>query len=185
MPVTTAPLYVRLNWTDPATGHALERLVPLPVTLGRAADNTILLNSRSASRQHAQIERTADGEVVLLDRSSSNGTFLDGQRITRAALREGASFQIGPFVFSVSFSPPAQAQAAAPMPNSAQGAPVPIPPDQDEATVIFPNEAGARNPSPPPAPAAEVFPPASFQQPPSYRDHLSGYWGRHGQLCLG
>ncbi len=106
MLASTAPFYVRLSCTDPGTGHELERLAPLPVTLGRAADNTIPLNSRGVSRQHAQIERAADGGIVITDRNSSNGTFLDGQRITRAALREGSSFQIGPFVISVAFWPP-------------------------------------------------------------------------------
>ncbi len=161
-----APLYVRLSWTDPGTGHALERLAALPVTLGRAAENTVPLNSRSVSRQHAGIEQTADGDVVLVDRHSSNGTSLNGQRITRAVLREGASFQIGPFVFSVGFLPPEQAQAvAARMVHSAQAALVPSPPEEVEATVIFPNEAGALHSLALPTPPEEVFPPASFRQP--------------------
>ncbi|HEY7355251.1 MAG TPA: FHA domain-containing protein, partial [Ktedonobacterales bacterium] len=172
MLATTEPFYVRLSWTDPATGQELARLAPLPVTLGRAADNTLPLNSRSVSRQHAQIERSADGEVVLLDRSSSNGTFLAGQRVTRAVLREGASFQIGPFVFSISFWTPAQSQADAPMLSSGQGAAVPASSDQDDATVIAPNDASAPNLQPPPVPAGEVFPPASFQQPVVSVHHL-------------
>ncbi len=157
-----APPFVRLSWADPGTGHEVERLAALPVTLGRAAENTIPLNSRSVSRQHAQIEQAADGGVVLVDRNSSNGTFLDGQRITRAALREGASFQVGPFVFTVSFRTSAQGQAA----------PVLASPSQDEATVIFQEDAGALHPSTPPASAEEVFPPASFQQPFVSMQHL-------------
>ncbi|HEX6777921.1 MAG TPA: FHA domain-containing protein [Ktedonobacterales bacterium] len=165
MLTTSAPLSVRLSWADPGTGHALERLAQLPVTLGRAADNTIPLNSRSVSRQHAQIERTADGEVVLTDRSSSNGTFLDGQRITRAALREGASFQIGPFVFSASFLSPAQAAALQQPISRSEGASAFTFSNQDEATVVFQNNAGALTPLTLPESAEEVFPPASFQQP--------------------
>ncbi len=168
---TTTPRYVRLSWVDPGTGHDLERLVQLPVTLGRAIENTIPLNSRSVSRQHAQIEQAADGEVVLADRHSSNGTFLGGQRITRAVLREGANFQIGPFVFSVSFLSSAQAQAAS-MLAGAQGVPVSASPGQDEATVIFPNTASAPLLLTPPASAEEVFPPASFQQPFVSVQHL-------------
>ncbi|HEU5200525.1 MAG TPA: FHA domain-containing protein [Ktedonobacterales bacterium] len=167
MPTTTTPFYVRLTWTDPGTGHELERLARLPVTLGRAAENTISLNSRSVSRQHAQIERTAEGEVVLMDRHSSNGTFLHGQRIAHSALQEGASFQIGPFAFSISFLLAAEAQAAT------LKQPIPMPwrataftsSSQDESTVILQNNASTHISLTPPAPVEEVFPPASFQQP--------------------
>jgi pSer/pThr/pTyr-binding forkhead associated (FHA) protein len=138
------------------------------VTLGRSSDNTIPLNSRGVSRQHAQIERTVDGNIVITDRNSSNGTFLDGQRITRAVLREGSSFQIGPFVIRVSFSTPTQQeQAATPMelaPNL--GAAVPVSVNQNEATLIFQQDGSSLDPgTPPTAPTAEVFPPAGFQQP--------------------
>ncbi len=165
MLISSAPRYVRLNWTDPGTGHEMERLAPLPVTLGRAAENTIPLNSRAVSRQHAQIEQTADGEVVLTDRHSSNGTFLHGQRITSAPLREGASFQIGPFVFSVGFWTSGQVGASALKPPAPWPEDAPAQPsNQEEATLIFQNDAEALKPLMPPAPA-EVFPPASFQQP--------------------
>src|SRR5579885_3211005 len=103
MSASTAPLYALLRWVDPGTGQRLERLAPLPVTLGRATGSTIPLNSQGVSRQHAQIERAADGSVIVTDRNSSNGTLLDGQRITRSVLREGSSLQIGPFVISVTF----------------------------------------------------------------------------------
>ena len=117
---STAPVYVRLTWADPGTGYNLERIAPLPVTLGRAAGNTISLNSQGVSRQHAQVERATDGSLVVTDRNSSNGTFLDGQRIARATLRDGASLQVGPFVFSVGFWSPAQQGAI--FPGAAQGA---------------------------------------------------------------
>jgi predicted component of type VI protein secretion system len=196
---TSAPRYVRLSWTDPATGHELVRLAQLPVTLGRAVENTISLNSRSVSRQHAQIEQAANGEVVLIDRTSSNGTFLDGQRITRAALREGASFQIGPFVFSVSFLLAAEAQAAAlqqpfPMPLRA---PASTSSSQDEATFILQNDASTLISSTLLAPGEEVFPPASFRQPFVSVQQLRGsrlsltettylaIGGGMGKFCLG
>jgi len=115
----------------PWNRHELEQLAPLPVTLGRAAGNTILLNSRGVSRQHAQIEQATDGSIVITDRNSSNGTFLDGQRITRAALREGSSFQIGPFVICVAFWPPTQQKQAATQlglaPNLLAAPPLPAP----------------------------------------------------------
>lgn len=38
--------------------------------------------TKAVSRRHAAIERQADGSYVLLDLSSSAGTFVDGQRLT-------------------------------------------------------------------------------------------------------
>ena len=167
----------------PWNRHELEQLAPLPVTLGRAAGNTILLNSRGVSRQHAQIEQATDGSIVITDRNSSNGTFLDGQRITRAALREGSSFQIGPFVICVAFWPPTQQKQAAtqlglapnlgaapplpaPVVGATQGAEAPPTVNQEEAILIFQHDGNTLAPgAPPSAPTAEVFPPASFQQP--------------------
>lgn len=39
-------------------------------------------NTKSVSRHHAAIERETDGSYILVDLSSSAGTFLDGQRLT-------------------------------------------------------------------------------------------------------
>jgi len=64
-------------------GRADERsfeLSPGPNTIGRAEDNTVFLLQGSLSRHHAQIELTEDG-AVLSDLGSTNGTFVDGERI--------------------------------------------------------------------------------------------------------
>src|SRR5690348_17521185 len=107
-------LAVRLRWSDPVTGEAVEHIAPLPLTIGRSLDNTILLNSNRVSRQHAQIE-TVNNQIILTDRNSGNGTFVNRQRITRTALREGDSIQIGVFSLSIEFGPAIQQFAAAQM----------------------------------------------------------------------
>jgi hypothetical protein len=51
------------------------------ITVGREVDNTVVLQSAQVSRYHATVEY--DGKnIVLSDRGSSNGTFVNGQRIT-------------------------------------------------------------------------------------------------------
>lgn len=52
-----------------------------PVTFGRAPDNTIVINDDFASSHHARIIARG-GAWVLEDLSSTNGTFVDGSRIT-------------------------------------------------------------------------------------------------------
>jgi hypothetical protein len=56
------------------------------VRVGRGAENTIDLVDLRVSRKHAQFERTGEG-VVLEDRGSTNGTFLNGERVAPKARR--------------------------------------------------------------------------------------------------
>src|SRR5687767_4817637 len=75
-----------------------------PVTLtescsiGRAPGNHVVLASDEVSRRHAVINREGPGEFQVLDLGSSNGTFLNGRRVTRSTpLHDGDSLQVGPF----------------------------------------------------------------------------------------
>jgi hypothetical protein len=55
-----------------------------PVTVGRGAQNDLVLEGDDfASARHARIESRGDG-VWLLDLESTNGTFVNGTRITGA-----------------------------------------------------------------------------------------------------
>jgi pSer/pThr/pTyr-binding forkhead associated (FHA) protein len=53
------------------------------------------------SRQHACLELVAEGNTVLRDLGSANGTFVRGRRITERRIRSGDTFRIGTseFVF--------------------------------------------------------------------------------------
>ncbi len=66
-------------------------------TLGRAPDSTICLPDRRVSREHAMILRLArSGEFFLVDLSSSNGSFLNRERVAvPRQLRNGDVIQIG------------------------------------------------------------------------------------------
>lgn len=71
--------------------------VPSPqlITLGRASDCTIPIKDRFLSRHHAEIY-LADGEWVLRDCGSVNGTLLNGTKLTGiAALRPGDRITLG------------------------------------------------------------------------------------------
>jgi pSer/pThr/pTyr-binding forkhead associated (FHA) protein len=69
---------------------------PVPLTIGRAGDNTIPLTGDDfASAHHARIEAGRDG-VWIVDLNSTNGTFVNGARLDgRRKLREGDMVQVG------------------------------------------------------------------------------------------
>jgi hypothetical protein len=71
------------------------------LTLGREADNQVQLAGERTSRHHARIERMGEG-FRLLDLGSSNGTFLNGNRIAGpVVLSPGDRIQIGDALFEV------------------------------------------------------------------------------------
>jgi adenylate cyclase len=64
-------------------------------TIGRHPDNTIQILDRIISKEHAQIQRSADGRFLLRDLRSLNGTFLRGERISDHYLTDGDEFTMG------------------------------------------------------------------------------------------
>lgn len=69
---------------------------PIPITIGRAPDATIHLDEQGVSREHARIElRDAGAVVAIVDPGSTNGTFVNGDRVTERALADGDSIQVG------------------------------------------------------------------------------------------
>lgn len=65
-----------------------------PAVIGRSSDQ-IHLSDHTASRRHAEI-RPDNGSWLLVDLNSSNGTYLNGQRvISPAVLRHGDQIKVG------------------------------------------------------------------------------------------
>ncbi len=69
--------------------------------IGRRPDSTVFLESLAVSREHAHI-LCRDGGYFVEDVGSSNGTFVNGKRISgRLPLTEKDTLQIGPYVFAL------------------------------------------------------------------------------------
>ncbi len=64
-------------------------------TIGRHPDNTIQILDRIISKEHAQIQRGADGRYMLRDLKSLNGTFMRGERMSDHYLGDGDEFTMG------------------------------------------------------------------------------------------
>ena len=64
-------------------------------TIGRHPDNTIQILDRIISKEHAQIQRAADGRYLLRDLRSLNGTFMRGERVADHYLVDGDEFTMG------------------------------------------------------------------------------------------
>jgi two-component system, cell cycle response regulator len=64
-------------------------------SIGRHPDNQICIDDQGLSRQHVRIRR-AGGAVLVEDLNSSNGTFVNGERITSRRLQNGDTVQLGP-----------------------------------------------------------------------------------------
>ncbi len=69
-----------------------------PLVIGRTPASGLMLPANEVSRAHCRIDVT-DGEVLVTDLESTNGTLVDGQRITAEThLPPGGTLQIGPYL---------------------------------------------------------------------------------------
>lgn len=85
VPVASAPPPVRDS--IPVSAASTMRI-------GRTPDNDIVIPDVLASRHHAQVTQTG-GALVIEDLRSSNGTFVNGRRISRQQLSDGDVVTIG------------------------------------------------------------------------------------------
>lgn len=91
--VTPRPASIDLEIIERGRSRRVE--VRAPFVVGRATDADILLMDPEASRHHARFE--SDGKAVFVtDLQSSNGIYLNGQRVTDSIeVRAGDTIDLG------------------------------------------------------------------------------------------
>jgi ABC-type multidrug transport system ATPase subunit len=75
---------------------------PLPartVRIGRADENDLVVDDLVVSRRHAELRALADGTYEIVDLGSHNGTYLNGQPVTRAPIGPGDIVGVGHSAF--------------------------------------------------------------------------------------
>jgi len=64
------------------------------VTIGRGTENSLILGDSSVSRNHAKIINQ-NGQYLLQDLGSTNGTYVNNQKITSNILKDNGNFRCG------------------------------------------------------------------------------------------
>jgi FHA domain len=77
----------------------------LPVVLGRQPPRGVAIPHPTISREHARIFESG-GKFSVADLNSSNGTFVNGARVTRADLRQGDRLRLGEVELRVDLGEP-------------------------------------------------------------------------------
>lgn len=92
----------KLFVTDGALAGTIVPLGSGPITIGRAPSSTLVIDDDYASQQHAQLVQSNDGQWLLEDLNSTNGTWLNRSRITSPTLVDvGMPIQVGQTTFEL------------------------------------------------------------------------------------
>src|SRR5438876_12037364 len=70
------------------------RELPTPVTIGREEGNGLRLNDERVSRFHAKVQQD-NGDIILTDLESTNGTRVNGNVVQIRRLRPGDRIHLG------------------------------------------------------------------------------------------
>ncbi len=104
-------------------------------TVGRVSDNAFEIPESSVSSHHAEIVLRGD-EILIRDLDSTNGTFINGEKITESVLKPGQILRFGTIELKIDTGDAPPRPAGAPSaPSRPASAPKPKAHDQ---TVVIP-----------------------------------------------
>ncbi|MBN2561371.1 MAG: FHA domain-containing protein [Phycisphaerae bacterium] len=85
-----------IEWGPIGAGRKVPISPGRTITIGRTKDNLVCLPGALVSRRHAILKWNVS-EWKLLDAGSTNGTFVNGQRVREVGLTDGSRIVIGDF----------------------------------------------------------------------------------------
>lgn len=109
------------------------------LTVGRSANNDLLLDDVSVSKIHASLALSPDGVLDLADTGSTNGTFVNGERISygqTTRLRDEDEIRFGTVDVAIKRVVPA------PESNETAGQGIPVPETAEPGPEVVPPETG-------------------------------------------
>lgn len=126
------------------------------VTIGRVQGNQIILPRGNVSKKHAKLEFKG-GEFRMTDLNSTNGTYINGRRITGSMIvKPGDKVYVGEFILGLEAgveSPPLAPPAASPLAPPAAASPKVPRPKGPRPPVVKPARPAAPAPAPERSPA--------------------------------
>jgi pSer/pThr/pTyr-binding forkhead associated (FHA) protein len=96
-------------WTLESMGEVVEplmfRILPGGIkTVGRAPRADFVVDAPLVSRLHCRLTLQPDG-LLVEDLESTNGTFVNGERVTKLMMRSGDALRVGRVEFAVKEAP--------------------------------------------------------------------------------
>lgn len=126
------------------------------ITIGRVAGNDIVLPRNNISKRHSRIV-FKDGKFIVVDLKSTNGTFVNGRKITGPLVVKGSDkVYVGDFIITIEEGTGASSSSTSDLESAGAG------------------EGGVRPPPPPPPRGTRPMPPISLRAEPTSMDMPSG-----------
>lgn len=116
------------------TGRAHELAVDR-TTIGRVEDNTFHIADGSVSSHHCEVHLRGT-EILIRDLNSTNGTFINNEKISEAVLKPGQTLRLGQVELKLDTGAGVDVPPAA-MPGG-PATPPPAKPRQVDATMVIP-----------------------------------------------
>ena len=92
--ILSTPLKTKVSASIKQENPAIPQNVSAYKTIGRKTDNHIVIASSDVSGKHAVLYKLTTGEIVIIDSNSTNGTFVNGERIIKRTLQKGDKVSI-------------------------------------------------------------------------------------------
>ncbi len=107
------------------SGRSVELTVD-KTTIGRVDDNTFQIAESSVSSHHCEI-LLRGSDIVVKDLNSTNGTFINGEKISEQVLKPGQTLRLGQVELKLETEGAPASPIPAPTPVGAASAPAPAP----------------------------------------------------------